>query len=208
MNPNKPLLKQFSAACERNRDPILAQLSIHFSHTQRVLEIGSGTGQHAVYFAQHLPHLMWQTSDRIAYHPSIEAWLEEAKLRNVLPPLELDVAQPDQWPTASFDAAFTANTCHIMAWEEVAQMLVHLARCLEELGLFVIYGPFKYSGAFTSDSNADFDHSLRQQASHMGIRDIEQTTLLAQDSGLTLLHDLDMPANNRLLVFQKTTNKT
>lgn len=207
---NTPLTsaKQFSPACERNREPILAQLRVCFAATKQVLEIGSGTGQHAVYFAQNLPHLLWHTSDRSAYHPSIEAWLDEAQLKNLKPPFELDVTKQLHWPATSFDAAFTANTCHIMAWEEVQLMIAGLKRCLDPLALLVIYGPFKYQGEFTSESNAHFDQSLRQQASHMGIRDIEEMTLLTQDSGFDLLQDIEMPANNRLLIFQKTTNES
>ena len=208
MNTHLTSAKQFSPACERNRAPILAQLRVCFAATKQVLEIGSGTGQHAVHFAQNLPHLRWHTSDRSAYHASIEAWLDEAQLKNLLPPFELDVTKPLHWPTTSFDAAFTANTCHIMAWEEVQLMMAGLKRCLDHMALLVIYGPFKYQGEFTSESNAHFDHSLRQQASHMGIRDIEEMTLLAQGSGFHLLQDIEMPANNRLLIFQKTTNES
>jgi cyclopropane fatty-acyl-phospholipid synthase-like methyltransferase len=194
--------KNFSAACERNREPILEVLRLHFMHCRRVLEIGSGTGQHAVFFAAHMPHLVWQPSDLPENHASINAWRDEAALVNVLPPLALDVAA-GQWPRESFDAAFTANTCHIMSWHQVTMMFAGLGQALQADGLLCIYGPFKYSGAFTSESNARFDAMLRTQAAQMGIRDFEEINRLAADNGLILRDDIDMPANNQLLVWQR-----
>ncbi len=194
--------KRFSPACERNRDPILAILRPVFSDRRRVLEIGSGTGQHAVYFGAALPHLLWQTSDLPENHPSIHAWLEAAHLPNVLPPLSLDVAA-SAWPGQRFDAVFTANTCHIMSWPEVEAMFAGIGTILEQGGLLCIYGPFNYQGAFTSASNAQFDASLRAQAPHMGIRDAENVDALAAKHGLVLQADHEMPANNRLRVWRK-----
>lgn len=194
------MTKNFSAACERNREPILAMLQERFAHCIRVLEIGSGTGQHAVFFSAHLPHLVWQTSDLPDNHASINAWREESLLPNVLPPLALDVS--GTWPHASFDAAFTANTCHIMSWQQVMLMFEGLGGTLQEGGVLCIYGPFKYGGAFTSESNARFDVMLRAQAEHMGIRDFEAVNRLAIDQGLVLQDDIDMPANNQMLVWQ------
>jgi cyclopropane fatty-acyl-phospholipid synthase-like methyltransferase len=194
--------KQFSAACERNREPILTILREHFVEPMRVLEIGSGTGQHAVYFAQHLPHVTWQTSDLPGNHPSIIAWQNETKLPNVLAPLTLDMNSPI-WPTDEFDAAFSANTCHIMAWSQVEQMFAGFPQILRKGGLACIYGPFNYGGEFTSPSNAVFDASLRAQVAHMGIRDFEAMQALAERNGLRLLTDHAMPANNRLLVWQR-----
>jgi cyclopropane fatty-acyl-phospholipid synthase-like methyltransferase len=194
--------KQFSAACERNREPILAILKDVFVKPMRVLEIGSGTGQHAVYFGQHLPHVTWQTGDLPANHPSICAWLEEAGLPNVLLPLAVDVGAVD-WQTGSYDAVFSANTCHIMAWPQVEQMFAGFPHILSRGGLVCIYGPFNYGGNFTSASNAAFDASLREQAAHRGIRDIEAMQALAEKAGLQLLADNAMPAHNRLLVWQR-----
>lgn len=196
------MTKQFSAACERNRDPILAILRDALAHRSRVLEIGSGTGQHAVYFAAHLPHLLWQTSDLPQNHASILAWQRDAGVRNALPPLLLDCAS-DAWPQQCFDAVFSANTCHIMAWEEVQGMFAGIGRVLESGGVLCIYGPFNYEGRFTSDSNARFDALLKQQAPHMGIRDVEAVDRLAFDQGLELQADHAMPANNRLLVWRR-----
>jgi SAM-dependent methyltransferase len=194
--------KQFSAACERNREPILAILRDVFADCTHVLEIGSGTGQHAIFFGAQLPHLVWQTSDLPDNHPSIGAWLQEAQLPNVLPPLMLDTYSAD-WPPGPFDAVFSANTCHIMAWRDVEAMFAGIGRVLQSGGVLCIYGPFNYGGTFTSASNAQFDASLRAHASHMGIRDVEAINRLAADQGLVLQADHPMPANNRLLVWQR-----
>lgn len=194
--------KQFSGASERNREPILAVLSSELASSKTVLEVGSGTGQHAVFFAAHMPHLIWQTSDLPQNHSSIAAWMQEADLPNVLSPLVLDMEQPD-WPVQTYDAAFTANTCHIMAWHQVQNMFKGIAQRLNPGGKFCVYGPFNYDGKFTSAGNAQFDASLRAQAVHMGIRDSEAVNALAQEQGLQLHADHAMPANNRLLVWQR-----
>ena len=160
--------KPHSAACERNRDPILAVLREHFADRKQVLEIGSGTGQHAVYFAAALPHLVWQTSDRKENHEGIQAWLDEAELKNALPPLALDVNE--NWPQIKFDAVFSANTLHIMSWAEVGKLFAHLDAVLAADAKLVIYGPFNYDGTFTSQSNAQFQQTLKGWGAHMGIR--------------------------------------
>jgi cyclopropane fatty-acyl-phospholipid synthase-like methyltransferase len=196
-------VKQFSEACERNREPILAVLETALADKKKVLEIGSGTGQHAVYFARHLPHLSWQTSDLQNNHASIAAWQEEAGLSNVLPPFELNVG--GEWPEQAFDAVFTANTCHIMAWPEVVAMFAGVSRALAVGGLFILYGPFNYGGQFTSPSNQRFNEYLLAQAPHMGIRDFEEIQRLAEKEHMTLLSDHEMPANNRLLIFSKSS---
>jgi cyclopropane fatty-acyl-phospholipid synthase-like methyltransferase len=198
------MTRQFSAACERNREPILALLRDAFSASRRVLEIGSGTGQHAAYFAASLPHLVWQTSDLPQNHPSILAWQQEAALPNLLPPLALDVAG-GAWPPGPYDAVFSANTCHIMAWQEVRAMFAGIGRVLQPGGVLAIYGPFNYAGQFTSASNAQFDAALKAQAPHMGIRDFEAVNRLAAEHGLTLIDDHPMPANNRLLLWRRTS---
>ena len=197
--------KQFSIACERNRLPIAAVLASKLLTAQRVLEIGSGTGQHAVYFAEQLPHLIWQTSDLSANHPSILAWQEESQLSNVLPPLTLDMADVDwsQSLTGQYDAVFTANTCHIMSWPQVQNMFSGVGRLLTTGGRFWTYGPFNVDGQFTSDSNAAFDVSLKDYAAHMGIRDMADLVLLAAENKLVLAADQLMPANNRLLEWQR-----
>lgn len=196
------MTRKFSAACERNREPILAVLCEVLTGPDRVLEIGSGTGQHAVYFGAHLPHLTWQPSDLPEHHPSINAWLDEAGLKNVLRPIGLDAAS-GPWPQGPFDAVFTANTCHIMAWNDVQAMFRGAAQVLRSGGVMCVYGPFNYGGKFTSESNAMFDMSLKAQGEQMGIRDFEEVDRTARENGLALVADHDMPAHNRLLVWRK-----
>ena len=194
--------KPYSESCEQNREPILAVLRVAFADRHRALEIGSGTGQHAVYFAPELPHLVWQTADVRAHHPGIHAWLNEAALPNVLPPLELDVNQ-SPWPSGSYDAVFSANTLHIMGWPEVERFFAGVGALLEPGGVLVVYGPFNYNGQFTSESNARFDVWLKARDPASGVRDFEAVDALARAQGLVLQHDIAMPANNRSLVWQR-----
>jgi hypothetical protein len=193
--------RPYAPACDRNREPILEVLREHFADRRRVLEIGSGTGQHAVHFAAALPHLTWQATDRSANLPGIRLWLEEAQLPNTPPPLALDVNGP--WPNEIYDAAFTANTLHIMGWEDVVRLFDALPRVTSDDAILAIYGPFNYGGRFTSDSNAAFDARLRAQDARQGLRDFEAVEALARDAGFTLVADHAMPANNRTLVFRK-----
>ena len=194
--------KPFSAACENNKEPILRVLESVFNRAKTVLEIGSGTGQHAVYFSAHLPHLTWQPSDRAENLPGINLWLADAQQGNINPPLILDV-RDGAWPEAAYDGVFSANTAHIMAWETVLLMLAGAANRLVEGGAFCLYGPFNYDGEFTSESNARFHQSLIMRDPAMGIRDCESVVSAAQACGLQLQSDNDMPANNRLLVLKK-----
>ncbi|MBC7514066.1 MAG: DUF938 domain-containing protein [Herminiimonas sp.] len=194
--------KPFSEACERNRDPILALLREVLQQCRDVLEIGSGTGQHAVHFGSHLPHLEWHTSDLAQNHAGIRAWIAATQASNVLAPITLDMAAPD-WPHRQFNAVYTANTCHIMSWTQVSSMMAGVVTVLKPEGVFCIYGPFNYNGACTSEGNARFDAALRQQAPHRGIRDCEAMQTLAADNGLRLQADHAMPANNRLLLFAR-----
>lgn len=193
--------KPFSEASERNREPILAVLRQHFADRRRVLEIGTGTGQHAVCFAASLPQLIWQTSDRDENHEGIRLWLQDAALENVLAPLSLDVT--GTWPADRYDAVYTANTLHIMSWQEVERFFAKLPDVMTDNAMLVVYGPFNYGGRFTSDSNAAFDASLRAAVPHRGIRDFEAVDKLAQGAGLRLVNDHAMPANNRCLVWQR-----
>ena len=194
--------KPYSESCEQNREPILAVLRDTFADRRRLLEIGSGTGQHAVYFAAELPQLMWQTADVRAYHPGIHAWLDEAALPNVLPPLELDVNQT-HWHSGRYDAVFSANTLHIMGWPEVERFFAGVGEVLEPGGVLVVYGPFNYNGQFTSDSNARFDAWLKARDPASGVRDFESVDALARAQDLVLQRDVAMPANNRSLVWQR-----
>ncbi len=194
--------KPYSESCEQNREPILAILREVFADRRHVLEIGSGTGQHAVYFGPALTHLNWQTADVLQYHAGIAAWLNEASLPNVMPPLELDVNQ-SAWHMGRYDAVFSANTLHIMSALEVAKFFIGVGQVLLPGGVLVVYGPFNYNGQFTSESNARFDQWLKARDPASGVRDFETVDALAQEQGLSLQQDYTMPANNRILVWAK-----
>ena len=195
-------MKPYSDACARNQGPILEVLRQELAGVQRVLEIGSGTGQHAVYFGAGLPHVRWQPSDRFENLDGIRMWVEEAELDNVREPVELDVTI-DQWPASRADAVFSANTAHIMSWEEVEAMLRGVGRVLGESGVFCLYGPFNNNGSYTSHSNARFDEMLRQRDARMGIRDFEELDRLARAQRFEFKADYEMPANNRTLVWAR-----
>jgi SAM-dependent methyltransferase len=195
-------MKEYSEACEENKAPILAILRGEFAACQDILEIGSGTGQHAVYFARHLPHLNWHPSDVESSHASINAWRKAAGLHNVHPPLRLDVTRAD-WPNAFYDGLFSANTTHIMHWPAVQALFRGVGRILRPGGVFCLYGPFNYHGRYTSDSNARFDRWLKGRDPESGVRDFEALDELAGDNGMHLTADHEMPVNNRLLVWRK-----
>lgn len=197
-------MKPYAESCEQNRDPILAVLQKILADRKQVLEIASGTGQHAVYFGEALPHLTWQTSELPENHAGIQAWLDDVRLPNVLPPLAIDLHE-DAWPLAtSFDAIFNANTVHIVSWPAVERMFAGIGRVLAEGGLLCLYGPFNYGGNFTSESNARFDAWLKGRDPESGVRDFEALDQLARLQGLVLQQDVEMPANNHTLVWKKT----
>jgi len=200
MPPEKP----YSDACERNREPILEVLRQYFADRRAVLEIGSGTGQHAVHFAAALPQLTWQASDLPERLPGMRAWFEEARLPNLPAPLALDVHGP--WPAVQFDAVFTANTLHILSWEEVRTLFVALRTVLVPSGVLIVYGPFNYEGSYTSASNASFDVWLKEHSQRSGIRDFEAVDELARSIGLRLAEDRAMPAHNRTLVWRPSAS--
>lgn len=194
-------MKPHAPSCDRNQAPILEVLLKHFPNVKQVLEVGSGTGQHAVHFAAAMPWLTWQTADVAENLPGIRLWLDEARLPNLPPPLELEVAGP--WPSGPYDAVFTANTLHIMGWPEVQTLFRALDRVMTKDALLAVYGPFNYDGRFTSASNAQFDVWLKERSADSGIRDFEAVNALASSIGLTLLADYAMPANNRMLVWSR-----
>jgi SAM-dependent methyltransferase len=195
-------MKPFSDACERNREPILSVIKEWFFAPGAVLEIGAGTGQHAVYFAERLPHLTWISTDRAENHAGIKAWFAEAALSNLRGPLELDVEMPT-WPVDSVDYVFSANTSHIMSWPQVEKMFVGISRVLCPQGVFCLYGPFNRNGEFTSESNRRFDASLKARDPLMGLRDDQALFALGKKNGLTHVADHAMPANNRVLVWRR-----
>ena len=193
----------FSRACENNKAPILAVLQQAFSHCRNVLEVGSGTGQHAVHFASHLPQVIWQATDQALYLPDLTERLRRAALPNLPLPSLLDISYETQ-AVKGYDAVFSANTLHIMPWPVVVQFFTRLNDFCTADATLCIYGPFNYNGRFTSDSNQAFDQSLKSRDPAMGIRDIEAVIALAASAGFTLQHDHAMPANNRLLQFLRT----
>jgi SAM-dependent methyltransferase len=205
--------KPYSESCERNSAPILQVLQQHLGQARTVLEIGSGTGQHAVHFAAAMPWLRWQASDHCDYLPGIRQWLDEAAVPNTPVPLELQAVigeglqplppLPVHDGVAGFDAVFTANTLHIMGWEEVQALFAGLPSLMAPEGLMVAYGPFNYNGAFTSDSNRNFDGWLKARDPRSGIRDFEAIDALARAQQLELREDVAMPANNRCLVWRR-----
>jgi len=196
--------KPFSQACENNKAPILEKLSDIFKQPGTILEIGTGTGQHAVHFASHLPHLVWQPTDHPRNVQLSRAWIDDSGLANINPSIALNVLDGDWSNLPAINGVFSANTAHIMAWEEVRAMFRGTARALPVGAIFDLYGPFSYGGRHTSESNVHFDRSLRGQAPHMGIRDIEDLKALGEETGLGLEEDFAMPANNRLLVWRKS----
>ena len=195
----------FSEACERNKGPILEVLARWFGPLAGVaLEIGSGTGQHAVHFARGLPRLAWQPTERLEQLAALTGRVEVEGSSNLLAPLELDVTQAS-WPFGadSFDAVFSANTLHIMSWPQVQALFRGVGRVLRDDGCLAVYGPFRYAGQFTSHSNAAFDEALRQRDPLSGIRDFEAVEALAAAQGLRLVEDCAMPANNQTLVWRR-----
>ena len=196
-----PPEKPFSPACERNRAPILAVLREHLPAAGTVLEIGCGTGQHAVHFGSALPRLVWQPSELPKNLEGIQLWLDEAHLPNVLPPVALDVNDA-HWPVEPVDAIFNANTVHIISWPEIERLFAHIAAVIEPGGSVCCYGPYNYDGKFTSESNERFDAWLKSRDPDSGVRDFEAINALAASHGLELLRDIAMPSNNRILVWE------
>lgn len=195
--------KPFAPAAERNAAPILSLLQEVLASAQTVLEIGSGTGQHAVHFAAALPHLHWQTSDQVAHHPGIAAWLEEARLPNVALPLALEIGV-DPFPTTRFDAVYTANTLHYMPWAAVECLFAALPELLAPKGVLVVYGPFRIGGRYLSENDPAFDAQLKAGAAFRGLRDLEAVERLALGAGLTRKSLYPMPADNRCVVWSRS----
>jgi cyclopropane fatty-acyl-phospholipid synthase-like methyltransferase len=191
-----------SEACERNKGPILGVLKTELARTRAVLEVGSGTGQHAVHFAAHLPQLRWQPSEVPALLPELAERIRLEGSGNLAAPIALDV-RADPWEVPPADTVFSANTLHIMAWQQVEDFFRGVGAMLAAPGVLCVYGPFRYRGAYTSASNAEFDRFLRARDPASGIRDFEALDALARAQGLMFAADHDMPANNRTLVWRR-----
>ena len=198
-----PVGMPFSQACENNKQPILGILQQELQYSTHVLEVGSGTGQHSVYFAPRLAHLTWQTSDVLAHHSIINAWHAAYPAPNLYAPLTFDLAV-DSLPINAthnqpYDAVFTANTLHIISWSLVEKLFELVGEALPINGKLIIYGPFNENGHYTSASNQQFDSSLRQRDPKSGIRHLEDIVALAKTHMLKLSDKYAMPANNQLL---------
>ncbi len=195
VKPNAP-------ASGRNKDAILDVIKTEFGDCHTVLEIGSGTGQHAVFFAEAMPWLRWQTSDLAENHPGIHSWIADSGLANVQEPILLDVEQADG-VDGYYDGVFSANTTHIMSIQAVRCMFDVVGRLLSPGGVFCLYGPFNQDGTFTSESNRRFDQSLRSQDPAMGIRDLEELQDIALSMAMHRERLYAMPANNMLVAWRK-----
>lgn len=192
-----------SDACERNKAPILAILKNLLAAPGLVLEIGAGTGQHAVHFARHLPHLEWLPTDRGEWLDTLRERVRREGPSNLRAPIELDV-KSNGWPIESADTIYSANTLHIMAWPEVEAFFRGVGRTLAPRGRLAVYGPFRFEGNYTSASNAEFDAYLRRHDAASGLRDFEAVDALAAAVGLQLAANYAMPANNQLLAWRKS----
>jgi cyclopropane fatty-acyl-phospholipid synthase-like methyltransferase len=191
-----------SEAAERNKEPILQIIAPLLSQTRRVLEIGSGTGTHALHFSAHLPHLTWQPTDFGDYLPALRERLKREGGANLLPAIELDVRN-HPWAVEGVDAIYSANTLHIMSWSSVQDFFKGVGNALSRQGLLFVYGAFRYGARYTSDSNAKFDQFLQNRDLDSGLRDANEVDRLAREQGLVLLTDQPMPANNQLRIWQR-----
>ncbi len=192
--------KPFAAAAQQNQDVILNVLQKEFHHAKKVLEIGSGTGQHAAFFSEHLPHLIWQASDKLENIPGISMWLQDCE--NTPSPITLDVL--GAWPKDKYDSAFAANVAHIMHWNEIEAMFTGLGNTLSEHAVFCLYGPFNINGNYTSASNERFDQWLKNRDPLACIRDKDDLTKLASKNNLVISCEYQMPANNMIICWKKT----
>ncbi len=195
------LNKPYAESCAQNREPILSVIKPLLASCKSVLEIGSGTGQHAVFFSKALQHLHWQTSDQKEHLQGIRLWIDDTKLGNVGQPVELDVMQ-EQWPSVNADTVFSANTLHIMSWEAVQDFFRKIPTVLSNKGKLLIYGPFNYDNKYTSEGNAKFDSWLKSRDPQSGLRDFEEVNKLAASAGFRLIEDFEMPVNNRILYWE------
>ena len=195
-----------SEAADRNKAPILEILAHALAQSHEVLEVGSGTGQHALHFSRHLPHLTWQPTDTGEYLPALRQRIHQERGSNLHEVLELD-ARTDPWPVGRFDAVYSANTFHIMSWRSVQSFFRGVGQVLSPGGVLCVYGPFRYGGRYTSESNEVFDEFLRERDPESGIRDFNDVDELARNQGLRLTADHRMPANNQLLVWRRTASR-
>ncbi|MGZ3314486.1 MAG: DUF938 domain-containing protein [Caulobacteraceae bacterium] len=204
MSDPPPINARTSPSTGRNRDPILGVLRHRLPENGLVVEVAAGAGEHAAYFAAALGGLQWQPTDADAEAlASIEAWRQHANLDNLLPPLHLDAARPDEWPVKRADAIVTINMIHISPWSATTGLMAGASRALPPGGGLFLYGPFLERDVPTAPSNSEFDQSLRRRNPEWGIRSLDDLTALGARHGLSLSERIAMPANNLVLVFRK-----
>lgn len=191
-----------TSAAEKNKKPILTVVRQYIKPNNTVLEIGSGDGVHALFFANALPLITWQTSELHNKQTQLSIVAQRSIHNNVLEPLSIDVGERSTWPKKQYAVIFSANTLHIISMSEVKSMLLLASQCLLTQGYFIVYGPFNIAGKYTSESNRRFDEALKEHAPHMGLRCLDDITHIANTLGLSLVSMHDMPANNKTLVFQ------
>ncbi len=198
--------KPFAPSCERNKTPILNELKkIITKSDKNLLEVGSGTGQHSVYFANEFPWLTWTTSDRKENHEGIKSWLKEADLNNIKGPIEYEVGKSN-FPKGTFNLVYICNVVHIISWKKVKTLVKQMGQNLSDGAQVILYGPYNFDGKFTSDSNKDFDKWLKDRDKESGIRHFEDLSNVMTKNGIQFTEKVDMPANNKLLIFTKITN--
>jgi SAM-dependent methyltransferase len=195
-------MKQYSPSCERNKGPILAVLREIITTPGLVLEIGSGSGQHAVHFARGLSHVIWQPTDTADNLPSIAAWRAEANLPNLHEPQVLDLLA-DAWPVKRAQVLVCINTIHIISWAGVEKLFMGAGRLLVPGGILYVYGPYRYAKRPLEPSNEEFDRWLKARDPLSGVRLFEDVNRLAEQNGFVLAGDRAMPANNRSLWWKK-----
>ncbi len=195
-------MRKYSEAYERNKDPIVKELQRLLKDSKTVLEIGSGTGQHAIYFSRQLSYLVWQPSDLAINLESIRAWIDYDSSPNIESPIELDVTNLP-WEVPKYNAIFSANTFHIMSWSQIENFFMGVSQVIEKDGNLIIYGPFSLNGIHTSPSNEQFDLYLKKRDPLSGVRDREMIDDLAKAQGLQLKETIPMPANNYILHWKR-----
>ena len=195
--------KYHAESTRRNRTPILEVLKKEIEGSKKLLEIGSGTGQHAVYFSKKLPQILWQTSDRSINHESINYWIKRYNLKNLLHPLDIEIGVNEKNINDIFDCVFSSNTSHIMSLENVKRLFALVGKVLNKNGKFFLYGPFKINLEFTTKSNEDFHEKLKAENKLMGLRDIEELDNYAIENNMQNHAFYEMPANNYLSIWKK-----
>lgn len=193
----------FCAAADRNKEAIGDALAEQLEHASTVLEIGSGSGQHAIYLCERFSHLQWQPTEQQQNLAGLHAAIDQSTCANIQVPFGLEVSTFAPFDSGVYSLVYSANTAHIMGIEEVRAMFEVASRSLVTEGRFALYGPFKENGQHNSEGNMAFDNALRSEDPSMGIRDIDELTVLATSSGLVLQQQVSMPSNNRILLWRK-----